>query len=458
MKKLVSLFLAMVMLMSMTAFADEAAEKDLFTLTTEEITLRYCTNGLQDIELTQKLADQFMEQYPNIKVEVLEMDNGTYADALGAMAGDQNLPDVFWTSANVCDPAASEWALNVTEYWNADPDIQKLWPNFQDIAQLLGERFALPMEIKPIIFVLNKTLFEQYNVELPAWDWNMDEFVTLIETLTHPEDHNFGFGHCTYLEYFGPYFGWDGESYTFDDEWVWFEESFADWNARGWAANAITPEEREAWYGTADCTAFSVGHAAINPFSFNWEAAGYVDGSIANSLGCEFVIYPSPSDWTQTAIEWGCISKGTKYPNEAWELMKWMGWGEQAARTRIDYDKENEILSTVVPAIRDEALTQYLVDNSPEAMAGYYQNMKPLLVETPDFMLNGIWVNVNYYLGGIPGKFNSGELTPSDYAATLRADYNKLRDQWIEANYETIKGEPMATATDLDVTTGTDAQ
>ena len=63
-----------------------------------------------------------------------------------------------------------------------------------------------------------------------------------------------------------------------------------------------------------------------------------------------------------------------------------------------------------------------------------------------------------YYLGGIPGKFNSGELTPSDYAATLRADYNKLRDQWIEANYEAIKGEPMATATDLDVTTGTDAE
>ncbi len=455
MKKLVSLLLALAMVLGMVpaVMADEAAASDLLTITEEEITLTYAACD-EDYELTMELADQFMEQYPNITVEVLELDPSTYTEGLGNLASEQNLPDVFWMQ-QVTDAVANGWALRLDDYYAADPDAAEISASILKMAQVGGRRYSIPAKSRPMIAVVNKTIYDNYNVELPSPEWDWDEFITSIEAVAHPEEYYFGFGHNASVEYFMSRFGWDGNSYTFDDNWVMLEETFADLRARKVADN-MTDVEKESILGDVSATADSRGRVAVNITSFVWGASVYVDGTKEAETGCEYLIYPVPSPvGTNPDDMWfSCISKGTKYPNEAWELAKWMTWGAEATMLRNQWFLDNEVLQNSLPMIDNEAVWADAKEKAPEKLKDYFEYVKPISPSIDTHAPNIIWCNVLYYFGGVPGKFASGESNPADMAASLRAEYNGYRDDWFIQTSE-FGAVPehlvIATATDLDV-------
>ncbi len=438
MKKLVSLVLALLMVFGI---ASSLAEIEM---TTEEITLTYAAKE-EDYDLTCQLADQFMQQYPNITVEVLEMDESTYDTSIGNLAAEQKLPDVFWMS-NVCDAVANGWALQLDEFYANDPDAAKISPTILKYAQIGGRRYSVPAKSRPIFAVINKTLFETYNVEIPSPDWTFEEFKAAAEATAHPENYHFGYGHNTTVEYFIPRFNWDGESYTLDETWIMMEELMADWTARKVAEN-MTPEEKLAVWGDEGTVAKDHGACATIMMSFEWGAEAFIDGSMEQQTGCEYLIYPVPSplDINPTDMMFACISRGTQYPNEAWMLAKWMTWGAEATILRNTWYNENEILTNALPMIEDEAVWADTKAKVHPALQDFVEYAKPMSPSIDSHAPNCIWVNVNYYFGGVPGKFASGETTPADMAPELRDQYNKLRDDWFAACSD------FATATDLEI-------
>ena len=53
---------------------------------------------------------------------------------------------------------------------------------------------------------MNKTLFEQNNVELPPYDWNYDQMIELAKQLSNPSEHYYGidgtWGNLMFEEHF----------------------------------------------------------------------------------------------------------------------------------------------------------------------------------------------------------------------------------------------------------------
>lgn len=73
-------------------------ETGLPPMTTEEITLTYACWGLAEKgekEARDKQIAAFMNAYPNIKVEFVEVDAAAWEDGLVSLASTGSLPDVF---------------------------------------------------------------------------------------------------------------------------------------------------------------------------------------------------------------------------------------------------------------------------------------------------------------------------------------------------------------------------
>ncbi len=448
MKKIVSLFLAAMMLLSCVSALAE------IEITTEEITLTYCTNGNEDFELTQALAQQFMNQYPNITVNVLEVDNATYGETLGNWAATQELPDVYWSTL-VTDHAYNGWALRLDEYYAKDEDAT-FTQSLLDHMDFRGRYYSIPMLAQPFMALLNKGLFERYNMELPSYDWDFDTFVQTVEAIAHPEDNIFGYGHNVGADVVYPRYGWDGDSYTFDDNWVRGTEVFSDWYVRGIADN-LQGEEKIALLGDSGAIAFDDGYAAINIQAIYW-GEHFVDGSADQAIGTEFLIYPVPglAGTNPATMTYACISAACEHPEEAWELAKWMGWGKEAMILRNTWYQENEVMNMYVPVTDDQEVWDDLIAKSSPKLTEFYKNLKPLYPEVEQHTPYCIMANLEYFLFGINENLKNGTFVAADKAAELRNKYNPEVEKWY-ASWSEFADE-YATATDLDITTTTDAE
>ena len=448
MKKIVSLLLTLVMVLGLVpAMADEA---DVLAITEEEITLTYATKG-EDLDLTYALIDNFNEKYPNITVEVLELDPTNLSTALGNLAAEKKLPDVFWVDS-VTDAVANEWALRLDDYFAADPDAAKIGSGIMKLMQIGGRRYSVPAQSRPKIMVVNKTLFETYNVELPEYDWDFDEFVAVAEAVAHPENYHFGCGHLFGHTYIMPSYGWDGESYAFGEDWLKIEELAVDWTNRK-VSESMTSEEKQNVFGDGGAWAFNEGYAATQIHSFGYDAEGFMDGTRAAATGSEYLIYPVPTvqGYVLDDMIFACVNRATQYPNEAWLLAKWMTWGKEATMFRDTWFNENEVVQNSMPMIDDEEVKANAIEMADDALKMFFTYCGPSIPDPGSHAPNMVWCNVDWWFSNLQTKFANGELVPADYQATLVEKYNKNRDDWFNSCSD------FATATDLDITT-TDAE
>ena len=143
MKKLLSMLLILALAMSAMPFA---LAEGLEPLTTDEITLRYACWGQAEAgepEVLQALIAQFEEAHPNIHVEFVPIDQGTWDAGLTNLASQGQLPDVFWVFS-VSAAVSNEWALDLTEFYEKDPDAQELYPTMVSSSKIGGKNYSYP--------------------------------------------------------------------------------------------------------------------------------------------------------------------------------------------------------------------------------------------------------------------------------------------------------------------------
>ena len=151
MKKILCVLLSALMLLGMVP---AVAEEGLPPMTTEEITLRYACWGQAEAgepEVVQALIAQFEEAYPNINVEFVAIDQGSWDETLTNLASQGQLPDVFWVFS-VSAAVANEWALDLTEYFEKDPDTKELFPSMVTSTKIGGKNWSYPAVLFPTWF------------------------------------------------------------------------------------------------------------------------------------------------------------------------------------------------------------------------------------------------------------------------------------------------------------------
>lgn len=314
-------------------------------MTTEEITLTFMS--WENFYLQYHLARAFEARFPNITVELLYHGLYGYNETLLNLASAGDLPDVFWYLGNITVPLENGWLGDFSEFFNADPDSAYM-PASLFYAGTLGDmRVSAPSKVLPFAFYLDRAVFERANVPMPSLDWTWSEMIETARAMTIPEQQIFGFHPFTQLHTTGPIvnqdaigeFGWDGESFDFSGfaDAIEIEQEFRRTGV--WPPPYNTPE-REAAFGDATIWPAATGQLAMQKDAI-W-TANYFSTDAFVDRGIEWVIYPMPrgdnavTDNKPAFIDFGGMSSVTDHPREAYELLKWMGWGFDGWMARID--------------------------------------------------------------------------------------------------------------------------
>jgi multiple sugar transport system substrate-binding protein len=441
MKKLLSMLLILALALSMMPLA---LAEGLEPLTTDEITLRYACWGQAEAgepEVLQALIAQFEEAHPNIHVEFVPIDQGTWDAGLTNLASQGQLPDVFWVFS-VSAAVSNEWALDLTEFYEKDPDVQELYPTMVSSSKIGGKNYSYPAVLFPHMVFMNKTLFEKYNVDMPATDWTWDDYFDLAEELSHPEEFYFGVSNPLYVDLFPAAingnqgkFGWDGEAYHFDDAWVEAVETRAE-VINNKICEWMSAEDKEAVLGDPGAWPPGKGRTAMH-IDWPWTMAMF-NTTVKEETGCEFVYYPLPMGEGKgelAIVDNGIIAASTEHPREAWELAKWMSWGPMAALKRQETYRSLGYPVSRMPVVSTPEVWQDLVDNADDTIKGFYE---AVLTRGVNFVPSNWpvcpgWGEIEAYYNSndIDGKILRGELNAADVAAELEEVANRGRDNYL---------------------------
>ncbi|MBU5595530.1 extracellular solute-binding protein [Amphibacillus sp. MSJ-3] len=428
---------------------DEGEEPEgLPPMTDEEITLTFST--WLDANVYESMAEAFMEKYPNITVEVIYGDIGEYNDFLTNLASNGDLPDVFWYLGNVDVPIRNMWLGDFTEYFESDPETNNLLDTLAAYGYFDGERkMAAASAYFPFTIFLDENLFEQQNVDMPSPDWTYNEMLDLIEKMTIPEQGIYGMSSGTNLVTMAPIvnedaygeFGWDGEKFDMTGQWAESTNKRAEFIRNGNHAPFGGTDEAEAAFGDRDIWAAETGRVAIQ-FDY-YPTIGTFKQDVFTDKGIKWVPYPVPKgDHAETLnkpafVDFGTISPATEHPREAYELLKWMGWGRDGWETKIDIYKQmqNEDPNyhpEGLPLVKDEDLWASYRELLPEG--DYYQDYLDRVkypVPLGGAVLPGFESFLNeVYFGGEYGNVEQAVIDGEINALNIAPDLTDMLNQY----------------------------
>lgn len=467
MKKLLSLALALCMVLSLCSFA--VAEEKVYNMpemnTTDPITLSFMT--WDDFEMTEALAQKFMEKYPNITVEIVRTTTGTVTSDLANYAATMSMPDVFFFLD--LDPLlASPYMADITEYIENDEEAQtKLYSTIRKMGYVDGEHcFFMAGEFLPATVYLDKNVFDQMNIELPGQDWTWEEMTELIEKLTDSSQNIWGYFNGMYAPVTaGPIalsdgaigeFGWNGSGYNFEAGWVdsiemQLENVRLGNTAVGGSDEYLAVEPSNEWAG-------QTGHVGIVTDAF-WTLNNIYTKPLATDRGIKMVPYNPPVgegvDGGQLAFLDGvAVSSACQHPREAYELIKFLCWGKEGWMERCKLfptlvweGTENKAydVPNCWPMIQDEELNAEFAKLLPDL--GYWNDWENLLANVknpvtwgartiPGFnaFLAGYYQSADF--GGVQGieaAISAGAADPYDYVTELEAQGKYYYEEALKA-------------------------
>lgn len=328
--------------------SDDTSEvAEMPEMTDEDITLSFA--AWMNLDLQRFMVDKFMEKYPNITVNIVELEQDTWNDGLTNLANAGNLPDAYWYLGNVDVPIVNGWLGDMTEYWEADPETANVLDTMQDTGYFDGERkMAAASNYYPYTVFLDENLFDSLNVEMPSADWKYSEMIDLMKKMTVPEQGIYGYNDFTLIETMAPIvqqdaigeFGWDGESFDMTSEWADAIEQQAKFVRTGVHAPFFDTDEAEAAFGDRLLWAAETGKIAMQLDAW-WTKNLFATDEFVDK-GISWVPYPVPQGDNASTnrkpafIDFGSISSATEHPREAYELLKFMGWGNEGFTARME--------------------------------------------------------------------------------------------------------------------------
>lgn len=152
----------------------------------ETITIRFLHQWAEENRLPywQELVDAYMEENPNVVIEMEAISNEPYKDKMRVILGGDDVPDLFftWDGDYVARLAKAGAIMDLTPYLEAEPEFHESFnQGLLTTGQVDGKQYGLPVRTCVNFFLYNKEIFEENGItELPeTWD----EFLDICEKL-----------------------------------------------------------------------------------------------------------------------------------------------------------------------------------------------------------------------------------------------------------------------------------
>jgi multiple sugar transport system substrate-binding protein len=147
--------------------------------------------GPEEREIEQRILEGFRERHPEIRIE-FESITANYRERLLTSIAAGSPPDVALLDNGSFGAApfiARGLLVNVAPYLDRiGVDTSAYYPEVLAIFRRPGGLYAFPKDFNPIVVYLNKDLFEEAGVPLPAPDWTWSDFLSIAKRLTRDRD------------------------------------------------------------------------------------------------------------------------------------------------------------------------------------------------------------------------------------------------------------------------------
>jgi multiple sugar transport system substrate-binding protein len=368
----------------------------------EVVTIRWRTrpDNQAEQDVYQAISDDLSKQLApqGIKLQYDPSPVTGYLDKLTTELSAGTAPDVFWIpGASTADYAKPGTLLDLAPIAGADKSF-KLSDYYDAPMKELqenGHLWGLPRDISTLVLYVNEDLFKAKGIEDPIatqaagkWDW--DHFLADAQALTDPANKTYGFSMSDWWGVWGYFIYAAGGNF---------------FNADRKACGLTTPESQAGLQFLQDIfnkykvatppgmeggvgeTEFIAGQAGMYP-NGRWMTPGMRTNAKYNWNVVDMPKGKVNSTW----LFWGpyVIAKNTKYPEQAWAVIK--------ALTSPEVQAKVAAMGTNIPSNKGQAgVNAFLASKPPENNqaflngAAYAQAEIPLFTGSWDAIVNGVY-------------------------------------------------------------------
>jgi multiple sugar transport system substrate-binding protein len=317
--------------------ADEGTEQAASTEEEVELTFGFFGDD-PEAEMKMGLANAYMEEHPNVKIEFEYCSGADYLTKLQTWFSSEETPDVFALASDQLYPYKDSLLFEdlkhyiendgCSEYWDMD-SVEANWKTDD------GRIVAAPFVSKTFAIAYNKALFDQAQIPYPTSDWTEKDMLDAAEKISALGDDIYGIRWGVrvpefYRNLYGNMF-YDVENKKMNvegnEEFKATITMFVDSIQRG-----LAPDETDGVISTGGFETGKFGMA----LSATWDMSTY-ENAIGDSFQWDVVELPINEQFNTRWLTsfrgngW-CMSSKSKYKDVCWDFIKYMTTTEEAAK------------------------------------------------------------------------------------------------------------------------------
>lgn len=342
-----------------------------------EITLGF-KGTHEDFEVILQLVEEFNRLNPDIEAVAINIAaGGSWIDRLNVWFAGGTPPDVIKMEYARAVGYVSQGFVQPLDHFIArdvEFDINDFFPISIAAHTFSGQKYAIPQEAQPMTVFVNRTHMDQVGIPMPSNDWTVDELLEAakkgtIDVSGDGEPDIYGWQFDTSFTRTEPFLKAFGGQLLSDDGQQFILDHPNNLRALQFFHDAIHIHGVKGG-------AFQRGNVLFYSFGGPWSVPQY-----RSSLpDMEWDILPSPAgpggQATTFASDGYYIASATDYPDEAWELVKFITNAESLRRLMRH--------GTIVPprpGLIDDFLGIYRLGDQPPRNVNAY--MKGIEIASP---------------------------------------------------------------------------
>lgn len=131
----------------------------------------------------KKMADDYMKDHPNVKINITVLDNQAFKDKLATVMQSGNPPDLFqsWGGGVLKQYADAGLVQDLTDAVKKNGLVDQLSPGAVGLYSADGKIYGIPWDAGMVGFWYNKDLFKKAGIDAPPATW--DDFLADVKKL-----------------------------------------------------------------------------------------------------------------------------------------------------------------------------------------------------------------------------------------------------------------------------------
>ena len=416
----------------------------------------------------RQAMEVFSKSHPDIDVELIigAETAENMPSELSTLAAGNKLPDVAIGVENFAYILSQGLAYPLDNLYAADPDKADALQAGINNYTYNGHLYALPFRVQFNGIMVNLDLMEEKNLDVPEYDWTIDELIDLAKKVTDNQYSGINIvtasddTHELQTKLMGammdaPYqmYGYNMDSHEFDftsGAWTKAQEYIAElrsvpglisdelkeWDKRN---NGIADAYDNKFGGSAD--ALVAGKVLFGNHN-SWETYWMV-----KKCNFEWDMYPVPhadgvSERIQTHVDYAFLTPAVTEENAqaAYEVIKFLSYSKEGCLTRMAITDEgvqaNDYTAFYTPGSSNPDVLKAYFDNEliPEGMKYMLETIsedpETIFIADANKLIPNFWDDVNDYLEQTKEQIENGG-DPHALAQDLQNKVNAAaKDTW----------------------------